>query len=72
MANLASSVSQRLRNVTSGTRKALGLKSQSAPPTVPMPSDDEIDLARRRSVASQMARTGRVSTLLTTDAPLGE
>ena len=53
---------------------ALGGKKSSAPPPVvekplvmPEPDDDAVKMARRRSLASQSARQGRASTILSDD-----
>lgn len=42
------------------------------PPTpMPLPDDEAIQQARRRSIAAQMQRSGRASTLLTQDPVTG-
>lgn len=41
------------------------------PKTMPTPDDEAMRLARRRSIASQMQRRGRASTILTADDVLG-
>lgn len=43
------------------------------PPTpMPMPDDEAVAAAKRRSIAAQMQRSGRQSTLLTSDPVTGE
>lgn len=51
----------------------LGIKKKSAPavvqpaaaPVIPMPDEEAITRAKKRSTAAQMARGGRTSTMLT-------
>lgn len=38
---------------------------------IPLPDDQAVADAKRRSIAAQMQRSGRQSTLLTSDAPTG-
>lgn len=47
------------------------IKADQAPapplPTIPLPDDEAIKRARRRSLAAQAGRTGRASTILSDD-----
>lgn len=43
-------------------------KTITTPQVLPMPTQDDIDLAKRRSAAAQLQRTGRASTILSQPA----
>lgn len=43
-----------------------------APTPMPLPDDEAVAAAKRRSIAAQMQRSGRQSTLLTNDPVTGE
>lgn len=47
--------------------RGLGRPGVSAVPVMPLPDDLNVQRAKRRSIASQMARRGRASTILTSD-----